>query len=339
DRDARHRSELLALAATLDAATARLSAIGAAGAAATSLVTGLGAVAVLALGIELVRDGRLPTVLLASAPLAAVATFEAIGPLATSVQRLDAVEAAAGRMFGLVGATPAVVDPPSPAPVPDDASLDIRHVRFRYEAGLRDVLDDLSLTVRSGGRVAIVGPSGAGKSTLVGLLLRFEPYREGEIRVGGRDLRDLRAADVRAALAVVSQRVDLFDATLRDNLAVADPDVTEAVARRALEAAQLSAFVESLPDGLETRIGEDGIRLSGGERRRLAIARAIVRDAPILVLDEPTADLDQATEERLWRSLEPYIATRTTIVLTHRAPPGWDPASVVALRAGRIVAN
>ena len=181
-----------------------------------------------------------------------------------------------------------------------------------------------------------MGPSGAGKSTLVQLLLRFEAYKEGGIRVGGRDLRELAADDARSLFAVVTQRVDLFDATIRDNLALADADLTDERARRALEAAQLADLVDSLPDGDRTRIGEDGLRLSGGERRRLAIARAIVRDAPILVLDEATADLDEATEARLWASLEPVMAGRTTLVLTHRPPPGWDPAAVATLRAGRI---
>ena len=137
-------------------------------------------------------------------------------------------------------------------------------------------------------------------------------------------------------IAVVTQRVDLFDATIRDNLALADADLTDDRARWALETAQLADVVDALPDGDGTRIGDDGLRLSGGERRRLAIARAIVRDAPILVLDEPTADLDAATEARLWAALEPVMAGRTTLVLTHRPPPGWDPAAVVTMRSGRI---
>ena len=160
---------------------------------------------------------------------------------------------------------------------------------------MRDVIDDLSLAIPAGGRLAIVGPSGAGKSTLVQLLLRFESFADGAIRVGGRDLREIAADDARSLFAVVSQRVDLFDATIRDNLALADADLTDDRARRALEAAQLAELVDSLPEGDRTRIGEDGLRLSGGERRRLAIARAIVREAPILMLDEATADLDEAT--------------------------------------------
>ncbi len=300
------------------------------------MLTGLCAATVLWLGVNVVNDGSVPAILLAVLPLAAIATFEAVGPLAAAVQRLDATEAAGGRLFELIDARPAVVDPPVAAPPPDTFGLDISALRFRYPNSRRDAIDGLSLSIPPGGRLAVVGPSGAGKSTLVALLLRFEAYDEGEIRIGGRELRTLRADDVRALLSVVSQRVDLFDATIRDNLALADADLDDARARAAVEAAQLAGFVDALPDGEATRIGDDGLRLSGGERRRLAIARAVVRDAPILILDEPTADLDWATEARLWASLEPVIAGRTTLVLTHRPPPGWDPASVVVLRDGRI---
>ncbi len=336
DRDEAHRARLLRTADALDGATARLATIRAGASGGASLLTGLCAAAVLWLGIGWVHDGTIEPVLLAVLPLAAIATFEAVGPLAAAVQRLDATEAAGGRLFELIDARPAVVDPVDPAAPPAAFGLEIDGLRFRYAGGARDVIDDLSLAIPAGGRLAIVGPSGAGKSTLVQLLLRFEAYTEGAIRVGGRDLRELAADDARSLFAVVTQRVDLFDATIRDNLALADADLSDEQARRALEVAQLADLVDSLPDGDRTRIGEDGLRLSGGERRRLAIARAIVRDAPILVLDEATADLDEATEARLWASLEPVMAGRTTLVLTHRPPPGWDPAAVATLRAGRI---
>ena len=335
DRDAGHRAELLRVASAMDGATARLSAIRAAANAAGAALAGLCAVAVLWIGISAVRDGTVPSVLLAVLPLAALAAFEAVGPLAAAVQRLDATEAAGERLFELIDVRPAVVDPVRPEQPPSLAGLEVAGLRFAYDTRIRPVIDDLSFVIPPGGRLAIIGPSGAGKSTLVQLLLRFEAYAEGAIRIGGREVRELAADDVRAMLAVASQRVDLFDATIRDNLALANAGLTDDRARAALEAAQLGPFVDSLPDGTATRIGEDGLRLSGGERRRLAIARALVRDAPILVLDEPTADLDAATEARLWASLEPVMAGRTTLVLTHRPPPGWDPSAVVRMGAGR----
>ena len=167
--------------------------------------------------------------------------------------------------------------------------------------------------------LAIVGPSGSGKSTLVNLLLRFWDYDEGEIRIGGRDLRDYRVDEIRRLLGVVPQDVHLFDATIRDNLAVADADVTDERIEEACRMAQVHGFIETLPAGYETRVGENGVLLSGGERQRLAIARAIIKDAPILILDEATANLDVATEAALLDSLAPFMAGRTTIVISHRA--------------------
>ena len=169
--------------------------------------------------------------------------------LAASVQRLDVMEAAGARLFELMDVPPAVADPVSPAAPPSTGpvGLDVRHLRFAYDAGGRDVIHDVSFSIAPGGRLAIVGPSGAGKSTLVQLLLRFEAYAAGEIRLGGREVRELAADDVRTMLAVALQRVDLFDASIRDNLALADADLTDERARAALEAAQLGSFVDSPP--------------------------------------------------------------------------------------------
>ena len=182
-----------------------------------------------------------------------------------------------------------------------------------------------------------MGASGSGKTTIVNLLLRFWDYGAGEIRVGDVDLRAMRADDVRRRIAVVSQRVDLFDATIRDNLALADPDVTDDQLDEACRIAQLGDVIAALPAGYDTRIGENGVRLSGGERRRLAIARAILRDAPILVLDEATADLDATTERALVASLRPFIAGRTTLVITHRPALAELAERTVRLEKGRLL--
>ena len=298
DRAEGHRATVLTLGADLDRTGERQALFRGLSVGLAALLTSLCAIAILGLAVPLVVGGTLDGVYLALLPLAAIAAFEAVQPLSLSIQLLGASRAAAGRLFEVVDAPPPVEEaalpegPPLPDPLRPGLAVDVRGVTFRYEPGGRAVLDDVSFSVPAGGSLAIVGPSGSGKSTLVNLLLRFWDYSEGQILVGGCDLRQLRADDARRLFGVVSQRVDLFDATIRDNLALADPDVTDEQVEAACRLAQLHDFVTTLPDGYETRIGEDGIRLSGGERRRLAIARAIIRDAPILVLDEATADLD-----------------------------------------------
>jgi thiol reductant ABC exporter CydC subunit len=332
--DDRHRTRTLAAGRALDHAAERLAEVRGLNVALVALCTSLAGVTVLALAIPLVTGGRLDGVLLATIPLAAMASFEAVAPLSLSAQLLDTTDRAAARLFELVDAEPEVTDPPEPAPAPAAHDLEIRGLRFRYDPAEPYVLDGLDLSIPAGGSLALVGPSGAGKSTLVDLLLRFRDYREGEIRIGGRDLHAYRADDVRRAFGVVSQQVHLFNATVRDNLAVADADATDEEMEAACRIAQLHDTILALPDGYETRIGEDGVRLSGGERQRLAIARAILKDAPILVLDEATANLDVATESRLLDSLAPFMAGRTTLVISHRATVAGRVDRMVVLDAG-----
>jgi ATP-binding cassette subfamily C protein CydC len=330
DRAAAHRDRVLALGTELDAAGERLALVRSATTATSSMLAGLAGVTVLAVGIGLVGAGRLDPILLAAIPLVAVASFEVIGPLAQAFGSWDTNKAAAERLFELTDAPPEVSDP-APAGVragtPAQSTvhgpltapgIEIRDLRFRYGPDEPFVIDGLDLSVAPGTSLAIVGPSGSGKSTIVNLLLRFWEYHEGEIRIDGRDIRDDRAEDVRRLLGVVPQDVHLFDATIRDNLAVADADVTDERIEAACRLAQVHAFIETLPKGYETRVGENGVLLSGGERQRLAIARAIIKDAPILILDEATANLDVGTEAALLDSLAPFIATRTTIVISHR---------------------
>jgi ATP-binding cassette subfamily B protein/ATP-binding cassette subfamily C protein/ATP-binding cassette subfamily B multidrug efflux pump len=202
-------------------------------------------------------------------------------------------------------------------------------VSFAYPGQSARALVDVSIDLAPGHTLGVVGPTGAGKSTLVSLLLRFREYDAGTILLGGRELRSMAADDVRAAIALVPQRVHLFDATIRDNLSLADDELSEERMRRACAIACIDTVVEALPEGYDTRIGEDGVRLSGGERQRLAIARAILREAPILILDEATSDLDEDTERRVLDALQPFLRGRTTLLVTHRPS--------VAARADRVV--
>jgi len=339
DEGEHHRERALALGRDLDRAGERLAVVRGLTAALATLFTSLAGVTVLAIAIPLVTGGHLDGVFLALIPLAAMACFEAVAPLSLSVQLLDGTAKAATRLFELVDAVPEVSDPARPADPPAAHDIEVRGLRFRYTGTDPLVLDGLDLAIPAGGSLALVGASGSGKSTLVNLLLRFWDYRDGEIRIGGRDLHDYRVEDVRRMLGVVSQQVHLFNATIRDNLAVADPDATDAEMEAACRMAQLHETILALPDGYETRVGEDGMRLSGGERQRLAIARAILKDAPILVLDEATANLDVLTEQRLLDSLAPFIAGRTTLVISHRATVAQRVGGVVLLADGHVVAR
>ncbi len=325
DRAADHRAHVLALGAGFDRAGDRLALVRSATSAVSGTLAGLAAVAVLAFGVGLVATGRLDGVYLAILPLVALASFEVIPPLTAAFGLQPANAAAARRLFELTDAPPAVSDPPRSVEAPEIAypeappSIDVRDLCFRYGPEEPLVFEGLSFSVPAGGSLAIVGPSGSGKSTLVGLLARFWEYGGGEIRIGDRSLREMTGDEARTLLGVVPQDVHLFNATIRDNLAVADAEVTDEAIVAACRMAQVHDAIEALPAGYATRVGENGLLLSGGERQRLAIARAIIKDAPILVLDEATANLDVATEQQLMASLAPFIAGRTTIVISHRA--------------------
>ncbi len=209
------------------------------------------------------------------------------------------------------------------------ATSSIRGLCFRYAADGPLVLDGLDLSIPAGSSLGLVGPSGAGKSTLVELLLRFREFQTGSISIGGQEIRACAPDDIRALMAVVPQHVHLFNATIRDNLAVGNAWATDEQQVEACRVAQVHDAIEALPQGYATRIGEDGVLLSGGERQRLAIARALLADAPLLILDEATANLDPETEERVMDALATWMVGRTTLIISHRAS--------VAARADRVL--
>ncbi len=300
------------------------------------LVTGA-TVATLTVAIPLVGEGKLDGVYLAALVLAVISCFEAVLPLPQAFQYLGKNLEAARQLFEIVDARPAVHGPLFSSQRPRDYGLQVEDLSFRYAPHEPLALDGVSLSLPPGGSLAIVGPSGAGKSTLVSLLLRFWEYDTGRILLGGQELRAYHQEDVRRLVSVVSQHTHLFNATVRENLLIARPDASEADLMRVAQQAQIHEFIDSLPQGYDTWIGEQGLCLSDGQRRRLVIARALLQDAPILILDEATADLDSLTERDVMQSIHGLMAEKTILIITHRLVGLETVGEIVVMRAGRIV--
>jgi ABC-type multidrug transport system fused ATPase/permease subunit len=203
------------------------------------------------------------------------------------------------------------------------ASVALEEVTASYGTGAPAVLDGFDLRLDPGSRVALVGPSGSGKTTVTNLLLRFLDPDAGRVTLAGHDLRDYRQEDVRRTFALAGQEAHVFNSTIRANLLLARPDASDVELWQALRRARLDGWVATLPDGLETLVGEDGNRLSGGQRQRLTVARALLSDAPVLVLDEPTAHLDPTTARALVDDAFAAAGDRSVLLITHR-PEGLD---------------
>jgi len=245
--------------------------------------------------------------------------------------------ASARRLFEVLDSPNDVVDRPGARPIAGfTREILFESVSFAYGDGEK-VLEGVDLALRRGSVTALVGPSGAGKSTLAALLPRFMDPTAGRVVLDGTDLRDVTLASLRARIGLVTQDVVLFDDTVRRNVAYGRPDVAEKDVRGALAAANALAFVDALPDRLETRVGEGGARLSGGQRQRLAIARALLKNPPILVLDEATSALDAESERAVQEALERLMAGRTVLVIAHRLSTVRRADQLVVLDAGRIV--
>jgi ABC-type multidrug transport system fused ATPase/permease subunit len=253
--------------------------------------------------------------------------------------RVQAARAAMQRVFAFLDLEPAPRGGNARVGTrPESGALEIEDLSFAYEDdGAPPVLDGLSFTVRPGEKVAIVGPSGAGKSTLASLICRFYDPQRGAIRIDGADIRALPTADLRRLVAVVPQDTFLFHASILENLRVAHPEASGEALDEALRLSGAAEFVATLPDGLDTVVGERGVRLSGGQRQRLAIARAILRDPAVVVLDEATSALDPETERVIRDSMRALTGGRTTLVISHRLATVADADRIVVLEHGRIV--
>jgi thiol reductant ABC exporter CydC subunit len=332
-----HAAAIDATSRRLARAQARAASAAAAGAALAGLGAVLPALAVLAIGAGAVAAGSLGGVQLAVAVLLTMAAFEAVRPLPAAWQALAAARAAAARLLEIADAPPAVASARDALPLPVASDVEVRHLTFAYPGSPRPALEDVSFRLEPGRLLAIVGPSGSGKSTLASLLVRFWDAPEGSIRLGGADVRRLDPVDVRSRIAFVPQRLHLFTGTIDDNVRLARPEASDAEIDRALREAGLTPFVTSLPDGRHTWIGEQGLELSGGERRRLAVARALLRRAPLLVLDEPMAHVDPASAALLRETIGAETRGRAVLLVTHRLHGLETADEILVLREGRVV--
>jgi len=284
-------------------------------------VAGLTTIGVLAAAVSAHAAGTLDRVFVATLALLALSSFEAVASLPAAARELAASVASGRRLLELTDREAAVQDPAAPASLETGVGVYValEGVTARYAIDEPVVLDAFDLRLEPGRRVGLIGPSGVGKTTVTNLLLRFLDPDRGRVTIGGRDVRDYRQEDVRRMFALAGQEAHVFDSTIRENLRIARPEATEPELEEALRRARLGDWVASLPDGLDTLVGEDGSRLSGGQRQRLTVARALLANAPVLILDEPTAHLDEHTARELVDDVLDEAGERTVLLITHRS--------------------
>ncbi|WP_226480849.1 ABC transporter ATP-binding protein [Natrinema amylolyticum] len=280
-------------------------------------------------------------------------TQRIVAPLAevsNIVDQYENAKASSERVFGLMDIPVHIADADAPAAIdPVEGRVEYEDVTFSYDdsatrnadagetAFEEPVLEDVSFEAAPGETVAFVGPTGAGKSTLLKLLLRLYDVRDGSIRIDGHDVRNVALADLRSAVGYVSQDTFLFDGTITDNIRYGHFEASEEAVREAATAARAHEFIATLPDGYETRVGEEGVKLSGGQRQRIALARAVLTDPAVLILDEATSAVDTKTELQIQRSIDRLTEDRTTLVIAHRLSTIRDADTILVLEDGRIV--
>ncbi|MFE1890574.1 thiol reductant ABC exporter subunit CydD [Streptomyces microflavus] len=303
----------------------------------SALVCGLTVVAAALVAVPAVNDGRLAGVALAVVVLTPLAALEAVAGLPLAVQYRQRVLRSAERVYEVLDAPVPVREPAAPADAPSSPfPLEVRGLSARYPGAHHDALRSLDLTLVPGRRIAVVGPSGSGKTTLAQVLLRFLDASSGTYSIGGVAADALDGDTVRRSVGLCAQDAHVFDSSIRENLRLARTGASDAELYDALSRARLLEWVRSLPEGLDTPVGEHGARLSGGQRQRLALARALLADFPVLVLDEPAEHLDLATADALTADLLAATEGRTTVLITHRLAGVEAVDEVLVLDAGRV---
>ncbi len=295
--------------------------------------------AVLWQGGAQVVEGKLTAGTLVAFLFYALFVAAAVGTLATLFGNFQEAIGAASRVFDLLDAEPTVREPEHPRRFtePVRGAVTLQAVAFRYQPDLPDVVQDISLDIAPGEVVALVGRSGAGKTTIASLLPRFWDVTAGRISLDGIDIRELSLDTLRGAIGIVPQEPVLFSGSIRENIAYARPDASDADVLRAAEAAHAWEFIERLPEQWSTRVGERGVKLSGGQRQRIAIARVFLKDPAVVILDEATSSLDTESERYVEQALEQLLQGRTTLLIAHRLSTVRRADRVVVLDQGRIV--
>jgi ATP-binding cassette, subfamily B, bacterial len=296
----------------------------------------LGSLVVLGYGGWAALQGKLDLGVLVAFLVLVRFLYEPVGRLHQLNQIIQAGRAAGKRVFDILDATPEPDAGQTPLPSPLHGEIKFENIRFAYGDG-PDVLHEINLTAKPGETVALVGPTGAGKSSLVGLLMRFYESTGGQITLDGQDIRDFAKKDLRRVVGLVSQESFLFNGTVADNLRFGKTDATDEELWTALRAANAASFVEKLPQQLDTEVGERGVRLSVGEKQRISIARALLKDPPVLLLDEATASVDNTTEKLIQQALDRLLQKRTSFVIAHRLSTVRHADQILVLDQGRIV--
>ena len=313
----------------------------------------LAVVAQLLVAVFAFRSGSLSIAGVTMSLGVALASFAPVLAVEDLTADLDQAYASAARIFAVTDREPLVPDPHKPRPIDGSADLEIRGVDFTYPqvaiaSGLHDdseeydnvrpqVLHDVTLTIPAGSTTAIVGASGSGKSTLAALLARVWDPDSGSISIGGVDLREDTQEHIRSVVTLAPQRAHVFNDSIRSNLLLARPDASDAQLLEVLDAVDLGAWVASEKEGIDTKVGEMGERISGGQRQRLALARALLRETPIMILDEATSQVDRETEARVLEGIRRRTSDKTLIVVAHRLDTIRDVDRIIVMDSGRIV--
>ena len=301
------------------------------------VLTGWGGLAVVSTGALLTTSGSLDAGLLPLLTILAMSAFLPVSEIAQIGRQLADTMGATRRIYALENEPVVIDDGTNETPGDLSSGVCFRNVSFAYPGRSKRILQDLNFEIPAGRTLALVGPSGAGKTSLAQLLMRFWDPEKGSITLNGIELKDFKLEVLRSRVALVAQDTYLFNNSLRENILVAKPEATELELSEAVKLSALSEVIESLPDGLDTMVGERGSSLSGGQRQRVAIARAFLKDAPFLILDEATSHLDALSEHTVHKSLDLLKTNRTTIIIAHRLSTFRDADRIIVLNEGEMV--